>query len=50
MNAVERAARCSRCKGQNITSIQIIYIARSELAMSNAPTSKDNKDFEKLNM
>ena len=43
VDAVEKAARCSRCKGQNITSTQIIYIGRSELAMSSAPTSKGNK-------
>ena len=50
VDAVEKATRCSRCKGQNITSTQIIYIGRSELAMSSAPTSKGNKNFEKLNM
>ena len=50
MDAVEKAARCSRCRGDNITSTQIIYIGSSELAMSSAPTSKGNKNFEKLNM
>ena len=45
VDAVEKAARCSRCKGNNITSTQIIYIGYSELAMSSAPTSKGNKDF-----
>ena len=43
VDAIEKAARCSRCKGQNITSTQIIYMGRSELAMSSAPTSKGNK-------
>ena len=50
MDAVEKAARCSRCRGNNIISTQIIYIGSSELAMSSAPTSKGNKNFEKLNM
>ena len=40
IEAVGKAARCSRCTGKNITSAQIIYIGRSELAMSSAPTSK----------
>ena len=45
VDAVEKAARCSRCKGNEITSTQIIYNGSSELAMSSAPTSKGNKDF-----
>lgn len=45
VDAVEKAARCSHCKGKSITSTQIIYIGNSELAMSSAPTSKGNKDF-----
>ena len=45
VDAVEKAARCSRCKGNKITSTQIIYNGSSELAMSSAPTSKGNKDF-----
>ena len=43
VDAVEKAERCSRCSGNNITSTQIIYIGNSELAMSSAPTSKGNK-------
>ena len=45
VDAVEKSARCSHCKGKSITSTQIIYIGNSELAMSSAPTSKGNKDF-----
>ena len=45
VDAVEKAARCSRCRGKNITSTQIIYVGNSELAMYNAHTPKDNKDF-----
>ena len=45
VDAVEKAVRCSRCKGKNITSTQIIYVGRSELAMYSSHTPKDNKDF-----
>jgi len=45
VEAVEKAARCSRCKGENITSTQIIYVGNSELAMHSAHTPKDNKNF-----
>ena len=45
VDAVEKAAQCSRCKGKNITSTQIIYVGNSELAMSSSHTPKDNKNF-----
>ena len=45
VDAVEKAARCSRCRGKKITSTQIIYVGNSELAMYNSHTPKDNKDF-----
>ena len=45
VDAVEKAARCSRCRGKNITSTQIIYVGNSELAMYNTHTPKDNKDY-----
>jgi len=48
VEAVEKAAWwCSRCKGKNITSTQIIYVGNgnSELAMHSAHTPKDNKNF-----
>ena len=45
VEAVEKAARCSRCRGKNITSTQIIYIGKSELAMYNSHMPEDNKDF-----
>jgi len=45
VEAVEKAARCSRCKGKNITSTQIIYVGSSELAMHSSHTPKDNKNF-----
>ena len=45
VEAVEKAARCSRYRGKNITSTQIIYVGSSELAMYSSHTPKDNKDF-----
>ena len=45
VDAVEKAARCSRCRGKNITSTQIIYVGNSELAMYNSHTPEDNKDL-----
>ena len=36
VDAVEKAARCSRCGHKNITNTQIIYVGNSELAMYNA--------------
>ena len=45
VDAVEKAARCSRCRGENISSTQIIYVGSSELAMYSSHTPKDNKDF-----
>ena len=45
VEAVEKAARCSLCRGKNITSTQIIYIGKSELAMYNSHMPEDNKDF-----
>ena len=48
VDAVEKAVRCSRCKGKNITSTQIIYVGRSELAMYSSHTPKDNKDFNSI--
>ena len=45
LEAVEKPARCSRCRGKNVTSTQIIYGGNSERAMYNLHTPKDNKDF-----
>ena len=45
VDAVEKAARCGRCRSKNITSTQIIYVGNSELAMYSSHTPKDNKDF-----
>ena len=45
VDAVEKAARCSRCRGKNITSTQIIYVGNSELAMCNSHMREDNKDY-----
>ena len=45
VEAIEKAARCSRWRGKNITSTQIIYVGNSERAMYNSHTPKANKDF-----
>ena len=45
VDAIKKASRCSRCRGKNITSTQIIYVGNSELAMYSLHTPKDNKDF-----
>ena len=39
------AARCSRSRGKNIISNQIIYVGNWELAMYNSHTPKNNKDY-----
>ena len=46
VDAVEKAALCSRCRGKDITSTQIIYIGSSDLAMYSLDTLKENKDFQ----
>ena len=43
VEAVEKAARCSRCRGKNITSTQIIYVGNSELAISSSHVPKDKR-------
>ena len=39
VDAIERAARCSRCGGKTVKSLQIIYIGGSYEAIENAYTS-----------
>ena len=45
VDAVEKAARCSRCRGKNITSTQIIYVGNSELAMPHTSAGYDKDDI-----
>ncbi len=45
VNAVEHAARCSRCKCKLINSAEIIYIGGSYEALGGSHTHKDNKDW-----
>ena len=45
VDAVERAARCSKCRGKSIASVQIIYIGGSFDAMHSSHTPKDHKDW-----
>lgn len=45
VGAIECAARCSKCKGKSVSSIQVIYIGGSFDAMHSSHTPKDNKDW-----
>ena len=45
VDAVEKAARCSRCKGKNISSSRIIYFGYNEVAMGSSHMPNDNKNF-----
>ena len=45
VDAVERAARCSRCKCKSIASTQIIYVGSSDIAMASSHTPMDAKDW-----
>ena len=42
VDAVEKAARCSRCRGKNIISTPIIDVGSSERAMYSLHNPKDN--------
>ena len=44
VDAVERAARCSRCKTKSITSTQIIYVGSSGIALQSADNLLPSKD------
>ena len=45
LDAVERTARCTKCKGKSISSVQVICIEGSFDAMHSSHTPKDNKDW-----
>ena len=44
VDAVERAARCSKCKTKSITSTQIIYVGSSGIALQSADNGLPKKD------
>jgi hypothetical protein len=44
VDAVERAARCSKCKSKGITSTQIIHVGSSGIALQSATNRLPNKD------
>ena len=44
VDAVERAARCSKCKTKSITSTQIIYVGSSGIALQSADNGLQKKD------
>ena len=43
VDAVERAAQCSRCRGKSIARVRIIYIGGSFDAMHSSHTPKDDR-------
>ena len=47
VDAVGRAARCSRCKTKGITDMQIIYVGGSGEAMRTGGQSNSNYEFKK---
>ena len=44
VDAVERAARCSKCKIKSITSTQIIYVGSIGIALQGADNRLPKKD------
>jgi hypothetical protein len=44
VDAVERAARCSKCKIKSISSTQIIYVGSSGVALQSADNRLPNTD------
>ena len=46
VDAVERAARCSKCKTKSITSTQIIYVGSSGIALQSADNLLPDKDWK----
>ena len=44
VDAVERAARCSKCKTKSITSTQIIYVGSSGIALQSADNRLTDKE------
>ena len=48
VDAVERAARCSRCKTKSITSMQIIYVGSSEIALLGCETKQRDDNLDEI--
>ena len=46
VDAIEKAARCSRCKGKNITSTLIIYVGSNGLAIYSCIRLRITRIFE----
>ena len=44
VDAVERVARCSKCKSKGITSTQIIYVGSNGIALQSADNRLEDKD------
>jgi len=47
VDAVERTARCSRCKKKGITDMQIIYVGGSNEAMRTSGQANSDYKFKK---
>ena len=47
VDAVGRAARCSRCKTKGITDMQIIYVGGSNEAMRTSGQANSDYKFKK---
>ena len=48
VDAIERAARCRRCRTKSITSMQIIYLGFSEIALLGCETKQSDDNFYEI--
>ena len=48
VGVVERAAQCSRCKTKSITSMQIIYVGSSEIALLGCETKQSDDNLDEI--
>ena len=48
VDAIERAARCRRCRTKSITSMQIIYVGSSGTAMDGCDTQQNAHDLDEI--
>ena len=48
VDAIERAARCRRCRTKSIISMQIIYIGSSGTALQGCDTQQNAHDLDEI--
>ena len=48
VDAIERAARCRRCRTKSITSMQIIYVGSSEIALLGCETKQSGDNLDEI--